>query len=450
MARLNPSIFKSYDIRGLYTDELDEEVAYKIGRAFVRFLNQSKANIAVGRDGRLSSPSLFKALVKGITEEGGKVIDVGLSSTPMLYFAVAQYKFDGGIEITASHNPSKYNGFKFVREKAIAISENTGLKEIKNLVSKMEKSSSEKPKGKVIKKEILKDYIKFNLKFVDITKIKPLKMVIDTANAVPGIVVREMMLKLPVKLDHLFKELDGSFPNHPPDPLARENLKALQKEVKKRKADFGVAFDGDGDRIIFVDEKGEVISADLIFAYLAGLILKENPKEKILYDLRSSRVVPETIKESGGIPIIYKVGHSLIKEKMRQENIIFAGELSGHYYLRENYFFEAPFFVLLKILQEISRTEKNLSELIKPYKKYFHSGEIDFEVGDKEKIIKKMAKNYSQGKISYLDGIKVDFKDWWFNLRPSYTEPALRLNLEAKNKKLLEEKIKELTSLINE
>lgn len=446
---LDQSIFKAYDVRGLYPDELNEETAYLIGRAFVEFLGKPNPNIVVGRDARLSSPQLSKELIRGIREEGGNVIDIGLSTTPMLYFTVAHYKFDGGIETTASHNPGQDNGFKFVREEAIPISENTGLEKIKDLALVSGHPPSGEP-GKLTKKEIITDYIDFNLKFIDLTKINPLKIVIDTANAVPGIVVEEIMVRLPCKVSYLFKELDGNFPNHEPDPLVKENLKPLQKEVQRKKADLGVTFDGDGDRMILIDEKGECISGDLITALMAEIILKENPGAKILYDLRSSQIVAEIIKKNGGIPIIYKVGHSLIKEKMRKENIVFAGELSAHFYLKDSYFFEAPFFVLFKILRRISQTKKNLSELIKPFRKYYHSGEINFEVkpGDKEKIINNLADYYSQGKIFFLDGIRVDFEDWWFNVRPSHTLNSLRLNLEAKSKELLEKKAKELISLI--
>lgn len=440
------NIFKAYDIRGIYPEEINEEVAYLIGRSFVDFLAKESPKIAVGRDSRLSSPFLFKGLIEGIIKQGGRVIDIGLSTTPMLYFAVAHYKFDGGIEVSASHNPPQYNGFKIIKEKAIPIDQKTGLKKIKNLVLKGK--FRKKRKGEIKKKRVLKNYLKFISQDFDFKKAKSLRIVVDTANAVPGILIPEIFKGTGYKVYHLFSKLDGNFPNHPPDPLIKENLKALQKELINKKADLGIAFDGDGDRIIFVDELGKIISADFITALVAELILEDSPGQKILYDLRSSNIVKEVIEKMAGIPIMNRIGHSFIKTKMRKENIIFGGEFSGHYYHRSHYFSETPFFVLFKILKELSQTKKSFSELIKPFKKYFHSGEINFEAENKEKIIKELEKKFKKGKVSKLDGLRVDFEDWWFNIRPSQTEPVLRLVIEAKTKKLMEKKKKELISLI--
>jgi phosphomannomutase len=445
--KINPSIFKAYDIRGIYPTELNKETAYLIGRAFVKFLRKKSPKVVVGRDNRLSSPSLFRALTKGIIDQGAKVIDIRLSTTPMLYFTVAHFKFGGGIEISASHNPPQYNGFKLVREKAIPISEKSGIKEIEKMV--LELPFKSKRKGKILSKKVLKEYIRFNLKVFDLKEIKPLKIVIDTANAVSGIVIPEILKKTKPKIYHLYSKLDGSFPNHNPDPLIKENLKVICQTVKAKKADFGVAFDGDGDRIIFIDEKGEVIPGDLITALIAKLILVKNPKEKILYDIRSSNIIKETIEERGGIPIRGRIGHSFIKEKMRKENIIFAGELSGHYYLRSHYFCEAPFFVLFKIIEEISKSGKTISEIILPFRKYSHSGEINFKIKNKEKILRKLEKKFETGKISKLDGLRFDFNDWWFLVRPSHTEPLLRLVVEAKNKRLMKQKTHLLSNLLN-
>lgn len=447
--KISPEIFRAYDIRGIYPKEINEEVAYLIGRAFVKFLQKPKLKIVVGRDYRLSSLSLFKSLTKGIIDQGATVINIGLSTTPMLYFAVAHYKYDGGINITASHNPAQYNGFKIVREKAIPVSEKTGLRKIKDLANKITCLELVKFKGRVMKKNILKDYVKLNLKEIDTRILRPLKIMVDTSNAVPGIIFPEMFKKIPGKIYHLFKKLDGNFPNHPPDPHVKENLRELQKQVKTKKADLGIGFDGDGDRIIFVDEKGEIIGGDLITALITTILLKSNPGEKIFYDIRSSNILKEVIKKTGGIIIMGRLGHSFIKEKMRQEDILFAGEFNGHYYLRNHYFCETPFFVIFKILEEISMTGKNLSELIKPLKKYFRSEEINFAIENKEKILERLEKKYKDGKILKLDGLRIDFGNWWFSIRPSHTEPLLRLNLEAKTKKLMEEKKKELTSLIS-
>jgi len=442
--KINSNIFRAYDIRGIYPKEFDERAAYLIGQAYVKFLNKKNLRIVVARDGRLSSPSLFKFLTKGLCRQGVNVIDIGLATSPMFYFAVAHFKFDGGIMITASHLSPEYNGFKLVREKAIPISEKTGLKEIKKLTQTLTSLSRQ---GKIIPKEVLKEYTAFNLKDFDLEAIKPFKIVIDTANAVSGILIPEIFKKINCKIYHLFPKLDGKFPNHFPNPIIKENLLSLRKEVRNKKADLGVAFDGDGDRIIFLDERGKIISGDFITALLSQIILKAHSGEKILYDIRSSNIVKETIKRYGGVPIISRIGHSFIKEKMRKENIIFAGEFSGHYYHKFHYFCEAPIFVLFEILKEISKG-KSFSQLIKPFKKYFHSGEINFKVKNKEEILAKFEKKYKKGKISHLDGLRVDFKDWWFLVRPSQTEPVLRLVLEAKTKKLMEEKKKELMALI--
>jgi len=455
--KINPNIFQAYDIRGIYPSTLNEEAAYLIGRAFVKFLKKPRLNIVVGRDGRLSSPALFRALTKGIIDQGANVIDIGLAITPMLYFAVAHFKYDGGIMVSASHNPPQYNGFKLVRVKAIPISEKSGIEEIKNLVLEGLQPTRRPPgrhlfktikKGKVVKKEVLKEYVRFNLKDFNLKKILPLKIVVDTANAVPGIVVPEFFKKINCKIYHLYSKLDGSFPNHFPSPHEEKNLKAIKKEVLNKKADLGIAFDGDGDRIIFVDEKGKMIPGDLITALLAKLILKKNPGEKVLCDVRSSNVVRDIIRENGGMVVIGRIGHSFIKERMRKENIIFQGELNGHYYLRSHYFCEAPFYVIFRVLEEMSKTGKKISELIKPFQRYCHSGEINFKVKNKKKVLETLENKFKDGKVLKTDGIRIDFPDWWFNARPSHTEPVLRLVVEAKTKKLMEQKKKELSSFI--
>lgn len=445
--RINPEIFKAYDIRGIYPAEINGESAHLIGRAFAKFLGKPKVKIAVGRDNRLSSLALHGSLIKGLHDSGANVIDIGLSPTPVLYFAVAHYGYDGGINITASHNPKEYNGFKLVREKAVPIGENTGLNVIKTIAEKL--TGNNLVNLAAAKKNVVQDYVKFNLKEVNIKSLKPLKIVIDTANAVPGILIPELSRKLPIEIVHLFQKLDGNFPNHSPDPSKKENLRSLCLEVKKRKADLGVAFDGDGDRIVFVDEKGKIISSDIIIALMAERILKENLRGKILYDVRSSRSVKEVIEENGGEPVIWRVGHSFIKEKMRKDAIIFGGEFSGHFYYQKHYFCEVPLFVLLKIIEAISKSEKTLSQLIRPYRRYYHSGEINFEVEDKLGKIRELKKSFGGGKILEIDGLRVDFEDWWFNVRPSNTEPLLRLVVEAKTKSLMREKTNLFSNIIH-
>lgn len=447
---INPSIFRAYDIRGIYPQDLNERGVFLIGQAFAKFLEKTEAKksgklkIAVGRDNRLSGPALRRHLIRGITSMGVDAVDLGLATTSMLYFAVARYRYDGGIIITASHNPKKYNGFKLVRENAIPISEESGLKEIQRLVRS--RFQLIKPKGTVVRKKILKDYAAFNLKGIDKNSLKHLKIVIDTANAVSGIVIPEIFKNLPCKISHLFKKSDGRFPNHQPNPLIEGNLKKLQAEVIFRKANLGVAFDGDGDRVIFIDEKGETVSGNLIAALIDTLILKRQPGEKILYDIRSSNIIKETIESEGGKPVIGRIGHSFIKEKMRKEQILFASEFSGHYYHQDHYFCEAPFFVLFKLLQAVS--QKPLSQLIKPYQKYFHSGEINLEIADKKAAIGRLKKHYADGRLLTIDGLRIDYEDWWFLVRPSNTEPVLRLVIEAKTKTLLDKKKEELLTLL--
>ena len=438
-------IFRAYDIRGVYPSAVNEESAYLIGRAFVKFLKKPKPDIVVGRDNRISSPVIFKALTRGLTDQGAGVFDIGLSTTPMLYWSCSHYDFDGGIMITASHLGKEFNGFKIVREKSVPISEKTGLKEIQKITGSI--GAAVRP-GSMEKKKILKDYLKFNLKRFDLKKFASLKIVIDTANAVPGILIPGLKKNLPARIFSLNEKLDGNFPGHPPDPLIEKNLACLQKEIKSRKADFGAAFDGDGDRIVLVDEKGKTISGDLITVFLADLILKQNPGAKILFDIRSSMIIKEIIEKNGGKPVVWRIGHSFIKEKMRKENIFFAGEFSGHYYAKDEYFSEAPLFVLLKILEEVSRTGKKLSFLFKPYKKYFHSGEINFRIKDKKKIMGLLEKKHKKGKVLKIDGLRVDFKDWWFLARPSGTEDLLRLVIEAKTEETMEKRKKELSFLI--
>lgn len=460
---INPSIFRAYDIRGIYPQDINEEISFYIGKAFIEFLQKSKKrkklNIAIGRDGRISSPILSRGLTKGILDSGGNVTDIGLVTTPMLYFSVAHYQLDGGIEITASHNPPSYNGFKFVQEKSFPVGSENGLNNIKKFVLSFRKQKLYKvvkKSGRIFRKDVTQDYIKFNLRFTNLARIKPLKMVVDTANGVSGIIASNILKKTKCKTYHLFPRLDGRFPNHLPDPVERKNLRFLKKEVLKRKADLGVAFDGDGDRIVFVDENGEGIFPDIIFALVSNKILESNPKEKILYTIASSNIVRDAIENGGGTPITSPVGYTFIKEKMRKENIIFAGEYSSHYYQRDHYFSEAPFFVLFKVLEIISENGGKFSEIIKPYNKYSYSGNIVFEVKQDDlarktaEIIKRLEKKYIEGEVLKMDGIRIDFPGWWFILRSSNTEPILKLIVEAKSKELMQQKIRELSSLISD
>jgi phosphomannomutase len=436
-------IFKAYDVRGIYPTELNEDIAYKIGRAFVTFLKVKE--VVVGHDGRLSSPQLFEALTKGITDQGADVINIGLSSTPMFYFGAGSLKSQSAIMVTASHNPKEYNGFKFCKENVIPISGDTGIQDIKQLVEKNEFKEAEK--GKIIKKEIMEDFIKHNLKFVKTNK--PFKIVVDAGNGMGSYTFPKIFKKLPFKFIPLYCKMDFNFPNHEPNPLKYETLKDLQKKVIEEKADIGIALDGDGDRCTAIDEKGNIVRSDFMTALIGKALLKDNPGVKILHDLRSSKIVHKVIEESDGKPIMCRVGHSFIKKQMRDENALFAGELSGHFYYKDSFFTESSFITTAMLLNLMTHENKPLSELAEPLKKYFQSGEINSDVADKEAKMKEVEKHFKDAdKILHLDGASIYYKDWWFNLRPSNTEPLLRLNLEADTKELMEQKRDEVLKII--
>ncbi len=435
-------IFKAYDIRAIYPDQIDKDFAKLIGNAFVQFSKAKK--IIVGRDMRNSSTPLFKGLSDGIIEAGVDVIDIGLVSTDTVYYASGKLNCPG-IMITASHNPKQYNGLKFCLEKAKPVSKDTGLLKIKELTKK---NKIAKKKGKITKKEILNDYKKFTYKFINKKSIKPLKIVIDAGNGMAGKMAPIIFKDLPIKITPLFFKLDGNFPNHPASPIEKKNLKDLIKKVKEKKADLGMAFDGDADRVFFINEKGGVISGSTIVAMIAKDILNKNPKEKIIYNLTCTKAVPEIIKENGGTPIIEKVGHSFIKDTMKKTGAIFAGEPSGHYYYRDNFRADSAMITSLIILEMLSLSGEKMSKLTKHFNRYHQIEETNFVVKDKVKKLKALEKKYNKGKKKKLDGLTIKFKNWWFNIRASNTEPVLRLNLEANTKKLMNEKKKELKNFL--
>ena len=444
MIIIDPKIFKAYDIRGIYPEQLNEEDAYKIGRAFVTFLECKE--VVVGQDMRKSSPVLFKSLIKGITDQGADVIDIGYCSTPYFYFGTA--KHEAGIMVTASHNPAEYNGFKMCRKNAIPISGATGIMDIKDLVVKNDFSSPEN-KGKVIKKDIMANFIKHNTSFFN-PNGKKLKIVIDTGNGMGGYTYSKVFENINLKVIPLYFDIDMSFPNHEANPIKLENVKDLQKKVIEEKVDFGLAVDGDCDRCVFIDEKGEYISADLMTALVAKELLKKNPGSTILYDLRSSWIVKEVIEENGGKAVMCRVGHAFIKKQMREENALFAGELSGHFYFKDSFFTESSIISTFLVANMVKEEEKPLSEIIAPLKKYFASGEMNFEVNDKEEKMEELLKIFKDDAkdISKMDGIRLEFDNWWFNVRPSNTEPLLRLNLEAKTKEKMEEMVEKVKKII--
>ena len=440
-SNIDVNIFKSYDIRGIFPGEINEDIAKKIGIAFVKYLkdqNPEAKNVVVGRDMRLSSPSLSKSLIEGIKSSGINIIDIGLVSTEMTYFAVGFYRFDASIMVTASHNPGQYNGFKICREKAIPISENSGLSTIAQIAQKPIPKLSGKH-GSIIKKNVYNDYKKFIISFIN-KQLRPLKIVIDAGNGMAGKTIPIVFDNIPCEIIPLYFKPDGNFPNHEANPLEPANLIDLQKKVVKSKADFGVGFDGDADRCIFVDETGNIVGADIMTAVIANEFLTKEKNATIIYDLRSSKVVAESVKASGGIPIRERVGHSHIKAKMRKTNAVFAGELSGHFYYRDNNFADSGLITLVEVMNILARKNVPMSNLVASYKKYFATGELNFKVNDKDAKIKQLADKFDDGTIDYLDGITIDYSDWWFNVRKSNTEPMLRLNMEAKTKELLEKK----------
>ncbi|MBC8444427.1 phosphomannomutase/phosphoglucomutase [Candidatus Woesearchaeota archaeon] len=436
-------IFKAYDIRGVYPKELNEKIMEKIGRAFADFIKGK--NIAVGYDMRVSGPKLFDAFVKGVTLQGKNVINFGLTSTPMAYFASAHLGADGMAMITASHNPKEYNGVKFTREEAIPISGDTGIMEIKDKVDKEEFKKVTKI-GKVTEKDVKEEYKKHLLSFVK--GIKELKVVVDCANGMGAQDFSLIQKELLVDVVPLYFEIDGTFPNHDANPMKKGVLEVLKKRVIAEKAELGIAFDGDADRVFFIDNEGELVPSDFITALISEEILKHKSNSLVLYDLRSSWIVPEMIEKFGGRSLRCRVGHSFIKQKMREDSAVFAGELSGHFYFKDNFFTDSGIITAIWVMNLLSAKNIPFSELIRPLKKYFNSGEINSEVGDKEAKMKELAESYKKGRVSWLDGVRVDFDDWWFNVRPSNTEPLLRLNLEAKTLILLKEKKEELLKII--
>ena len=451
--KVDTSIFKAYDIRGIYPDSIDEEIAEKVGRAYAIILKGEnpgkKLTVVVGEDMRLSSPSLKKSLIKGLTESGLSVVNVGLVSTPTFYFAVAYYKYDGGIQVSASHNPKEYNGLKMTRGRGIPVGGDTGIMEIKDLVVK-NKFENAKTKGKVAKRDnVLIDAEIVQSKNIDTSKIKPFKIVADAANAMGALDLEAVFSQLSCKLVKLNFKLDGTFPAHHPDPLKEETLTQLKEAVVEEKADMGIAPDGDGDRYFFIDEKGETVPQPILRGLMAQIELKENPGATVCYDVRPGRITRDMIEELGGKAVVTRVGHSLIKETMLKEDAVFGGESSGHYFYKFTYgTFEEPIVLVLKFLLYLSEQNKPLSEVIKPYKRYFHSGEINSDVKDKEAKMEEIVKKYSDGKLSRLDGITIEYPDYWFNVRASNTEPLLRFALEAKTKELMEKKRDEITKLI--
>jgi len=440
------SIFKAYDIRGTYPDQINEEIAFKIGYCFSDLLDEEDLArgpvVVISRDMRIHSLPLAEALKRGLRAHGVAVIDIGMADTPLNYFATGYLRASGGIQVTASHNPARYNGFKLSRRDAIPVSRDTGIAKLEELVDASTADPGLEPRAGEEQKNIFEAYRQHMLGLV--TERQPrLKLAADAANGM-GTTYLPILEELNVDLVPLFFELDGTFPNHEANPLKPENLVDIQRAVRDNGCDLGVAFDGDADRAMFIDEKGAAIPADRITGLLAPRFLRTEPGAAIVYDLRSSWATREAIEEAGGVAVRERVGHSFMKATMRRLGSPFGGELAGHFYYRANYTADSSLLTVIQLLNHLRETGKPLSELIAPLNRYFSTGEINFRVADKQGMIHHLAELFADGKIDYLDGITVQYADWWFNVRPSNTEPLLRMVLEARTRELMDEKKTEL------
>jgi phosphomannomutase len=437
-------IFKAYDVRGLYPEEVDEDSSRRIGAAFAEF--SGARAIVVGRDARPSSPSLVASFIDGVTSRGAGVVDIGLSTTDMLYLASGRLDLPGAM-FTASHNPPRYNGLKLCREGAAPVGEDSGLLEVRDLAKRGPGRSASAP-GRVESRDMVQEYVDHVVSFVDPEAMAPLTVVADAANGMAGLVLPPIFDRLPCKLVGLYLELDGTFPNHPADPIQPENQEDLRRTVIEHGADIGLAFDGDADRVFVVDEGARGVSGSLVTALVAEVMLEREPGAKVIHNLITSWVVPEIIREKGGQPIRTRVGHSFIKKVMAETGAIFGGEHSGHYYFRDHYRADSGIIAALMVLDRMSRSGVPLSELLEPYRRYHGSGEINSEVEDQSAAVARVAAAFADGRADRTDGLTVEYEDWWFNVRPSNTEPLLRLNVEARTPELLEEKTAAVLAVI--
>ncbi len=444
---LDPKVFKAYDVRGIYPSELDEEGAEAIGRAFVEVFEP--ARIAVGHDMRISSPAMSEAVVRGASQAGAEVLELGLVGTEMVYLAVGELELDGGIAVTASHNPKEYTGMKIVRKGALPVGGDSGLGEIRD------RAAPEAPVGRspghVSSYDIWPQYVERVLSFVDPPAIAPLKVVIDAANGMAGAMLPPVLERLPqLETVRCFFDPDGTFPNHEPNPLLPENREFIVRKTLEESADFGVAFDGDADRCFFVDDSGEFVPGDFATALFAESALDKDAGAKIIYDVRASWAVPETIERAGGVPLVNRVGHAFIKQRMREEDAAFGGEVSGHYYFRDFTQADSGVVPFLLMLELVSRKGRKLSEALRPFRdRYFITGELNTPVADVDATLRELEERFgSEGRVGHLDGLSVEADDWHMNVRPSNTEPLLRLNLEARTPELMERKRDEVLAVI--
>ncbi len=446
---LDPKVFKAYDVRGIYPDELDEAGAQAIGRAYVEEFEPRR--IAVGRDMRLSSPAMAAAVMRGAAEAGADVVDLGPVGTEMVYFAVGELGLEGGVAVTASHNPKQYTGMKIVRRGALPVGGDSGLLDIRTrALADGGARHRTGPAGTITQEDIWPRFVDRVLSFIDVDAVKPLRVVIDAANGMAGAMLPPVLERLPTEAVRCYFEPDGSFPNHEPNPLLPENREFIVRKVTEEGADLGVAFDGDADRCFFVDDTGEFVPGDFVTALLAESILEKEPGGKILYDVRASWAVPETIERAGGVALMNRVGHAFFKHRMREEGAVFGGEVSGHYYFRDFSQADSGVIPFLLMLELVSKRGEKLSDTLRPYRgRYFITGELNTPVPDVALKLQELKERFGpQGKVSHLDGLSVEAEDWHMNVRPSNTEPLLRLNLEALSPGLMERKRDEVLEVI--
>jgi phosphomannomutase len=443
---LDPKVFKAYDVRGIYGEDLDEDGAYAIGRAYVEeFASQ---RIAIGRDMRVHAPAMAAAVVRGAVAAGADVLDIGMVGTEMLYFTVGELGLDGGIAVTASHNPKQYTGMKIVRGGALPVGGESGLLEVRDRA--LAGFSEARGGGTVEELDVYPRFVERVLSFVDVDAIRPLRVVIDAANGMAGAMLPPVLERLPIDAVRYYFEPDGTFPNHEPNPLLPENREFIIRATREEHADLGVAYDGDADRCFFVDDGGEFVPGDFVTALLAESILAREPGGKVIYDLRASWAVPETIRRAGGVPLMNRVGHAFIKHRMRQEDAVFGGEVSAHYYFRDFSQADSGVVPFLLMLELISKKGAPLSEILAPFREqYFITGELNTPVADVDAKLRELEERFGrEGTVSHLDGVSVDADGWHFNVRPSNTEPLIRLNLEARSRELMERKRDEVLSVI--
>jgi phosphomannomutase len=448
--QIHSDIFKAYDVRGLYPAEINETVVRQIGRGFVAYLGAT--DIAVSRDMRLSSPALASAFIDGAREQGANVVDYGMAGTDMLYFAVAHDNREGGGQITASHNPKQYNGIKMVRRGALPLSGEAGLGEIRDMIASDALPPPAASRGSLATRNVLPAYVEKVMSFIDPAAVTSFSAVLDAGSGMAGLVAPPLFDRLPCRVTTLCFDIDGTFPNHEANPLIEENRRDITAEVVRQRADVGIAWDGDADRCFFLDGSGEFIAGDFVTALLAEAFLLKHPGSTIIYDLRASHAVKDTVERMGGRALMNRVGHAFIKRRMREEDAIFGGEVTGHYYFRDFYYADNGFIPALLILELMSKKNMTVRDLLKPYReRYFISGEINTKLASMAEVPGRLAaieQRYSDATIATMDGVSVDYADWHFNVRASNTEPLLRLNLEARSPEVMEKRRDEVLELI--